>query len=217
MIALVKKLTRPPAVGSGFDDPPWQEVPTEQIRNHMGEKPVHFPRTEVKIAYVDAAIHVMFRVRDRYVRAIATKHQDSVCGDSCVEFFFTPGPDPSKGYFNVEMNCGGTILFHYHSGQGRVEVRRSDCDKVAKEHSLPAIIDPEIEEPVTWTVAYSIPLSVLAGYCPVSTPKPHTIWRGNFYKCADHTSHPHWLTWSPVDHPRPNFHLPQFFGVLEFE
>jgi len=42
-------------------------------------------------------------------------------------------------------------------------------------------------------------------------------WRANFYKCADSTSHPHWLTWSPVDHPTPHFHLPAFFGTLEFE
>jgi len=37
----------------------------------------------------------------------------------------------------------------------------------------------------------------------------------NFYKCADKLQHPHWLNWSPVDFPKPNFHLPQSFGVLE--
>jgi hypothetical protein len=219
MIAKVKRLSVPPKAGTAWDKPPWRDIPSEPIRNYMGEKPDHVPKTEVKIAYEPVAIYVMFRVEDRYVRAIAAEHQDSVCGDSCVEFFFTPGSDVSKGYFNLEMNCGGTMLFHFNSGskEGRVEIPKSDCDKIARTHSLPRIVDPEIQESVTWTVGYSIPIALLRTYCQVSTPKPHALWRANFYKCADNTSHRHWLTWTPVDHPKPNFHLPQSFGVLEFE
>ena len=173
----------------------------------------------MKIACDDTAIYVMFRVEDRYVRAIAAKHQDSVCGDSCVEFFFTPGFDVLQGYFNFEINCGGTILFHFHPGskKGGIEIPASECDKIITAHSLPRIVDPEIRESVAWTVEYAIPIALLKRYCPVSTPRPHALWRANFYKCADNSSHPHWLTWSPVDCPKPNFHLPRSFGVLEFE
>jgi hypothetical protein len=219
MIAKVARLANPPKAGADWDRPPWQEIPSELLRNYMGEKPDHFPRTEVKIAYDDVALYVMFQVEDRYVRATAARYQDSVCGDSCVEFFFTPGADVSQGYFNLEMNCGGTLLFHFNSGsrKGRIEIPATACEKIVKTHSLPHIVDPEIREPVTWTVAYALPIALLGGYCQVTTPKPHALWRANFYKCADHTSHPHWLTWSPVDYPKPNFHLPQSFGVLEFE
>ena len=70
---------------------------------------------------------------------------------------------------------------------------------------------------MTWTVAYALPVSLLRDYGPVLTPSPGAAWRGNFYKCADNTSHPHWLTWSPIDHPRPNFHLPHTFGRLVFQ
>jgi hypothetical protein len=219
MMAFVTRLASPPKAGTDWDKPPWQGIPPLPLRYHMGVKPDHFPETQVKIAYEGAAVYVMFRVEDRYVRSIAAKHQDSVCGDSCVEFFFTPGSDVSKGYFNIEMNCGGTLLFHFNAGvrTGRIEIPGRDCDRIAGTHSLPRRVDPEIREPVTWTVGYAIPVALLSRYCPVSMPKPHALWRANFYKCADGTSHPHWLTWSPVDAPRPNFHLPQFFGVLEFE
>src|SRR5271157_3304385 len=115
MIALVTRLVNPPKIDTGWNDSPWREIPSELLRNYMGEKPDHFPRTEVRIAYKESAVYVMFRVEDRCVRALAAEHQESVCGDSCVEFFFTPGSDLSKGYFNFEMNCGGTILFHFHS------------------------------------------------------------------------------------------------------
>ncbi|MHB8829215.1 MAG: carbohydrate-binding family 9-like protein [Syntrophales bacterium] len=219
MIAIVKRLACPPPDDAGWNKPPWREISPELIGNFMGEKPDHFPKTEVKIAYENAVIHLMFRVEDRYVRAIAAEHQDSVCGDSCVEFFFTPGSDVSKGYFNLEMNCGGTMLFHFHpgAGNGRIEILRSDCEKIKKTNSLPCTVDPEIQGFVTWSVAYSLPIALLRRYCQVSTPKPQVLWRANFYKCADNTSHPHWLTWSPVDCPKPNFHLPQSFGFLEFE
>jgi hypothetical protein len=79
------------------------------------------------------------------------------------------------------------------------------------------MVNPEVQEPVTWIVACSLSTTLLERYCPVSAPSPHARWRANFYKCADQSSHPHWLTWSPVDYPKPHFHLPQSFGTLEFE
>jgi hypothetical protein len=40
-----------------------------------------------------------------------SSYQGDVWTDSCVEFFFTPGPDLDDGYFNIEANCGGTLEF----------------------------------------------------------------------------------------------------------
>jgi hypothetical protein len=208
-----------PMGGAAWDEFPWRDIPAELIRNHMGKKPDHFPKAEVKIAYNNMAIFLMFRVEDRYVRATAAAHQDNVYKDSCVEFFFAPGSDVSKGYFNLEMNCGGTMLFHFQMqpGKERIVIPDSECSQITFLHSLPRIVEPEIEEPVTWTVAYSIPIALLRKYCQVISPAPQAVWRVNFYKCADDTSHPHWLTWSPVDLPAPNFHHPQSFGILQFE
>ena len=41
--------------------------------------------------------------------------------------------------------------------------------------------------------------------------------RANFYKCGDKLQQPHFLSWNPISTPRPNFHVPQFFGTLELE
>ncbi len=219
MFCKVTRQVSPPKGDAIWNESPWRDVPSELIQNHMGKRPDHFPKTEVKITYNNVAICVMFQVEDRYVRAVAAEHQDNVCGDSCVEFFFTPDSDVSKGYFNLEMNCGGTMLFHFQPmpGKDRIVIPKSECSKIRSAHSLPRIVDPEIEEPVTWTVEYRIPIALLERYCQVITPAPHAIWRANFYKCADNTSHPHWLTWSPVNSPTPDFHVPQSFGILEFE
>jgi hypothetical protein len=218
MRTTVTRLTVSPVGDADWSRAPWCDIPAERLQNYMGERPAHFPVVDVRVAYDETALYVMFRVEDQYVRAVAREDQDSVCVDSCVEFFFTPGPDVSKGYFNLEMNGGGTMLFHYHpdSGKDAIVIPKADCSRIARAHSLPHIVDPEIPDPVTWTVEYGIPIDLLQEYGDVSIPEPGVSWRANFYKCADHTSHPHWLTWAPVDFPRPNFHLPESFGVLEF-
>jgi hypothetical protein len=220
MFYTVKSIRGPLAHTAPLDNSSWRDVPAERLRYHMGQTPQHFPKTEVKMAHDDTSVFILFRVEDRYVRATAERHQESVCGDSCVEFFFSPGPDDSRGYFNLEMNCGGTILFHFHPFSDRDNViilPLTVCDRIQCRPSLPHIVAPEIKEAVTWTVSCRIPADVLQEYIGPVTLASGTIWRGNFYKCADASSHPHWLTWAPVDAPRPDFHLPRFFGSLEFE
>jgi hypothetical protein len=56
---------------------------------------------------------------------------------------------------------------------------------------------------------------VLERYVGPLAPLAGQVWRGNFYKCGDRTSHPHWAAWSPVD--ELNFHLPRCFGALRLD
>jgi len=215
----VSKLKGPIQIDGNWDKPAWKVVPAVTIQKHMGEKPDHRPKVQAKLAYDDKAVYVIYRVEDRYVRAVAKKVNDSVCRDSCVEFFFTPGTDIGLSYLNIEVNCGGTILFGWHPEGGKaVRVTEADCNKIEVGHSLPKIVEPEITTPTTWTLEYRLPFEVVKKYCTKATnPAPGVIWRANLYKCADATSHPHWLTWSYVEYPRPRFHMPQFFGTLKFE
>lgn len=218
MSAKVPRLATAPQIDATWNKAPWSDIQPLLIQNYMGERPEHIPPTQVKIAYDDDALYVIFHVEDQYVRAVAADHQDGVCTDSCVEFFFVSGTDLSGGYFNVEMNCGGTMLFHFQKvpRKDQIEVPEAQYSQIEIAHSLPRIIDPEIEEPLTWTVEYRLPIAVLEQYRPVAKPAPGVTWRANFYKCGDHTSHPHWLTWSVVDSPRPDFHVPESFGALDF-
>jgi hypothetical protein len=215
----VHKISSPPVINAVWDKMPWNGIEPLSISHYMGDKPGHFPFTQAKVAYDNDAIYVIFRVEDRYVKAVADKHQGPVYLDSCVEFFFSPGRDSKEGYFNLEMNCGGTMLFH-HQMEPRTDqtpISEDQLREVEVAHTLPQIVDPEITTDTTWTVEYSIPFSILEDYHSFPGPEAGAVWRANFYKCGDKTSHPHWLTWAPVDFPKPNFHLPQYFGVLEFQ
>ena len=220
MIYHVRAVSGSTDLDSTWTQNPWRDADELQLASHIRQRPPHFPPTRVKLLYDDQALHVYFRVEDRYIRAVAEKYHDPVCRDSCAEFFFTPGEDLTQGYFNVEINCTGVLLMYHQTGmsQNTTEIDIADCARLNIWSSLPpGRIDPELPEPTTWEIRYRLPYDMLAKYAPLKLPKPGTTWRGNFYKCADDTSHPHWISWAPIDHPNPNFHLPQFFGAIRFD
>ena len=209
---------RPQLNGDWWGDV-WGSVEAIELGNYMGDEPQHRPRTQAKLMYDDEYIYVLFRVEDEYVRAVAEGRNGNVWQDSCAEFFFTPADDVSAGYFNVEVNCGGTMLFHYQRAKSTdvTAVSDVDCDRIEVYHSQPKIVEPETEEPTTWLIEYRIPVDILEKYKDdASRPAGGVSWRANFYKCGDNTSHPHWLTWSKVELPEPDFHQPRFFGILSF-
>ena len=216
----VKRAGEPVTIDANWNKPVWAKAPALEVARYMGEKPDHIPKVQAKVLYDDQAIYAIFKVEDRYVRAVAQKHQDRVCSDSCAEFFFVPGEDVTAGYFNIEANCGGTVLFNWQvvPRKGQVPLTQEDLARMTIASSMPKQVDPEIAEPVTWTIEYRVPYDVLRKYQPAfRTPAPGVTWRANFFKCADKTSHPHWLTWNKVNRPKPDFHVPEDFGVLRFE
>ncbi len=185
----------------------------------MGDRPSPMPRVQVKCVWSPECLSVIFKVTDHHVRCAVTEHQGPVWRDSCVELFFTPGTDLAAGYFNVECSCGGTILFMHQTARGRdrVPVSIGDVERLSPAHTLPRVVEPEIPGPVEWCVEYAIPFDLLSRYAPVEVPRPGVRWRGNFHKCADGTSHPHWLTWAPIPLPQPDFHRKEYFGTLLFQ
>jgi hypothetical protein len=183
----------------------------------------HRPATQVKMLYSAAALHLFFRVQDRHVRCVHTQPQAPVCRDSCVEFFFEP--KPGGGYLNLEANCGGAFLCHHIRDPRRVPGGFADATpldpawlaRIRVFHSLPARVEPELAGPVEWSLEFSLPLALVEAQVGPLGPLPGQTWRGNFQKCADQTSHPHWATWAPHDAAQPlNFHQPAFFAPLHF-
>lgn len=209
----VKKLESPLTIDGNWDKPEWKNVKSVSITNFIREKPAFRPVTEVKMQYDDENIYVIFRVRDRYVRCITGKVNGPVWEDAAVELFFCPDTSRPDKYFNLEINCGGTPLMEYRSNNPSEQ----DIRSIVIAHSLPKRIDPEIVEPVVWTIEYKVPLAMLEKYGVVTRPAKGVKWKANFYKIAENNSNPHHITWSPVTHPKPHFHMPDYFGTLVFQ
>jgi len=213
---LVKKAIGPADISAEWDSPVWAHAVTQKLEVVFDKSTGHHPDTEIRMVYDDNGIYGLFQVKDQYVRAVQKADQGQVCTDSCVEFFVRPAGE--KKYFNFEMNCGGTLLL-YHVLNCRAHeydvVPQADLDTIKRFHTLPKIVDPEIQEPVTWRLGFAIPMSFFAKYTAVSPKLSGQVWHANFTKCADKTSHPHWLSWMPLS--KLDFHLPDEFGELVFE
>ncbi|MCI6289431.1 MAG: carbohydrate-binding family 9-like protein [Lentisphaeria bacterium] len=213
---LVKKAVGPVDISAEWDSPVWKNAVTQKLEYVFDRSSEHHPDTEIRMVYDDKGIYGLFQVKDQYVRAVQQADQGSVCTDSCVEFFVHPAGD--ERYFNFEMNCGGVLLLYHvrdcRSGDYDV-IPQEDLDSVKRFHTLPKIVDPEIQEPVVWRLGFAIPLSFFEKYSGINPKLSGQVWHANFTKCADKTSHPHWLSWLKLS--RLDFHLPEEFGELVFE
>ena len=161
-----------------------------------------------RIARTQDALVVDFRVSGLDLRARNTEDNGRQWEDSCVEVFIQ---DPEDGnYYNFEINALGKVLActgpDRHNRTPRPVEEMEDILRFSQVEGGPI----EEEGIHTWRVGVVIPF-YLIGIDPENLPGPI---RANFYKCGDKTAHPHYLSWSPVETLRPDFHRPEFFGEL---
>ena len=181
---------------------------------------LHKPETHLRLVHDGNALKGCFTIGDCYVRSVHQGFQSPVYKDSCVELFLQP--KPGGGYFNFEFNAGGAMLVYWiedplREGDGFRKYQPLSleaCAQVTVRSSLPARVVPEIQEPLQWTLSFVIPVVVLEHYAGPIGDLSGQRWRANAYKCGDETSHPHWLSWAPLD--TLDFHRPQCFGELVF-
>ncbi len=215
----IAKLKEAILLDGNWNKPQWHAVESIELKYFMGKRPEFQPVVHVKLMYNTTDLYVIFRVNDRYVQCKTKDINGCVWEDSCVEFFFSPDSDSPEKYFNLETNCGGTALMKYTliPRKDFLILEPEDIKKIEIAHSLPDQILNEITEPVTWTIEYKMPFVLLEKYAKINHPFPGVRWRANFFKIADKTSNPHYLTWSFVDNTEPDFHLPGYFGSLVFQ
>ena len=209
-----------PELQGKWDGPAWAEAEMLELTHFRPEGSDHRPKTAVRLLYDHNGVFGVFRVEDRYIRCRHGSYRDPVYKDSCVEFFVQPNPD--KGYFTFEFNCGGALLCSHITDPARtsggfrafVNLPEEDGKQVIIYHSMPPLTEPEITEPTVWLLEFFIPFGLLEKYVGPVRNIAGRIWRANFFKCGDETSHPHWSSWTSL--PERNFHLPEYFGTISF-
>lgn len=218
----IRRAMARPGLDGDWDSEVWTRADTAHINLFRPEGSNHHPDTRVKVLYDEEGLYLIFRVYDQFVRCLATEYQGHVYEDACVEFFVQPRRE--AGYFNFEMNCGGVLLLKYIEDARRTEDGFEKFFDVPPElgsdvvafHSLNAPIEEEIGDPIEWRVEYAIPFSLFEHYVGPLGKVSSQTWRGNFYKCADGSSHPHWASWAPIGREL-NFHVPAHFAPMKFE
>jgi hypothetical protein len=169
--------------------------------------PYH-PDVHFSIAYQSDCIFLKYLVSEKYLRAANAITNGTVYEDSCVEFFIL---FDEAGYYNLEVNCIGTMLMGYGKNKTNRELLSS---AVIEKIKYQVVISNNGAEDRKWEATLSIPLEVFQ-FHQLKSLKGQEC-KANFYKCGDLLPQPHFLSWSNIEAPEPNFHLPQYFGKLKF-
>lgn len=171
------------------------------------------PSVSFAITYTDHEILLKFYITEQYFKAEKTISNQKVNEDSCVELFLSPFAD--RIYYNLEFNAIGTCLAA--AGTDRNSRVTADPSAIAGIRRLPTMGNKPIREQkgdCSWSLTVALPFEIFFLH-RINDLKGSSL-RANFYKSGDKLSEPHYLTWSPVSSEKPDFHRPEYFGILKF-
>jgi hypothetical protein len=170
------------------------------------------PDSKFLIARSESALYIKFQIKETNIRALYINDGEPVWEDSCVEFFCKK--PQSDTYMNFEFNCIGSCAATTRKGRDEDVVPFSEGQMKQIERFSSLYRQPFSEKEGTgyWELTVRIPFEILE-INPNGLPD---ILLGNFYKCADGTSTPHYVSWNPISTKSPDFHCPEFFGLLSF-
>jgi hypothetical protein len=169
------------------------------------------PKVSFALAYDSKNIYLKYYVEEHTTRAVYTEINDPVFKDSCVEFFVAFNKEPA--YYNLEFNFAGVCLGAYRTNRDKktkipTELLQQIKTLSVLQHKTGIATDNK------WQLTILIPLTCFCFSNLHDLQKQDA--RANFYKCGDDLPQPHYLCWSPIDTPKPDFHRPDFFGKVEF-
>lgn len=185
--------------------PDWDTIDALPIDNLQWTNPPVDIRAQGQLCWDEAAIYVRLRAWETEIRAEHSGLLQSVCEDSCLEFFFRPTDD--LRYFNMEFNLNCALYLGF--GPNMPELTRLAVQDEAE------IFRPHAQRTEDgWEIFYRVPFFLVRRFFPDFRPEIGLAMYGNCYKCGDKTVKPHFLSWNPIRSIEPQFHCPQDFGRL---
>lgn len=169
------------------------------------------PLTSFSLARGVKDLYVRFFVHGNCLRAVHGVDQSPVEEDSCVGL--TLKSPAEEDVYDFAFNCIGTCAAYKNSLGQKKRIDASLLSQIRRFTDLGRRPFCEMEGLFNWQLVVAIPFSLIG----LSLDKPSQFLTGNFYKRADATSLPHYLSWAPVKSKLTEFAQPEFFGEIEFD
>ncbi len=203
----------PIAVDGHLDEPSWEAA---QVIDQFvfpwwteGAK----DRTEARLLWDDVHLYVAFTAYDPHISATLIGRDSPVSRDDCVEVFIAPDTSQVTNYFNFEFNALGTILDRSPRDE-RSSAWNGEGVQVAID--IKGTLNQETDQDTLWTTEIALPFAVFAPYAPHLPPTAGDAWRLNLYRTGGAVNL-QYITWSNTLTPKPQFHVPERFGVVHFD
>ncbi len=179
----------------------WDSANVAEVTlKNWGDYPCE-PYTTARVLYSDYGLHIKLETDEKQLFATHRVQNEEVCEDSCMEFFFRANED-NPAYFNFEFNPFGTM--YMSTRRSRLDFHYPEVDRFYFE--VQSVVEAE-----KWTVMFTVPFDFMDSEVGGHTRRMF----GNFFKCCG--ANTHYLTYTPVATPHPDFHQPTLFGELELE
>jgi hypothetical protein len=192
----------------------WLALPKHFVDVINWEDYPYKPEVCFSIAYSEKGIFLRFEVIEEAIRGLVMQDNGNVYTDSCVEMFIDPSGDGT--YYNFEFNCIGTLLLGFGSSRNnREKASQKIMDQVIRFSSLKKKSIEQGKGTFSWSLNVFVPFSAFFNHHIASLARKKI--RANFLKCGDAMPMPHFVTWNPIDTPKPDYHRPEFFGEMVFE
>lgn len=201
----------------GFDD----QSPLEHISHVLDtyeQRPIQhapwsegakLPEASFALAYGKEDIYLKYYVKEHTLKAEYINFNDPVFEDSCVEFFIAFNDDAN--YYNLEFNCIGNCRVQYGLHKdGRTFIPVNLLKTIRHQTHIKS----EAIGNIYWELTLSIPKQIFKYHPGLFFDE--SIAKVNVFKCGDGLPEPHFLCWSEIDAPHPEFHLTEFFKQITF-
>ena len=199
-----------PISPNDFHNDIWQQCQPVNIERYWSGEPAMPSRhAEARVCWSDEALHVRFlgKQLEPFIvsdNPITDRKTLGLWDRDVCEIFLAP--DPAKPWQYFEFEAAPTGEWIDLGIVVRPEGRETDWD-FASGLTTAAKLDGE-----RLLVGMRIPWSE-------ALPKPSTgdTWRVNVFRCVGPEAPERYLAWLPTRTPEPNFHVPEVFGILQFE
>lgn len=161
------------------------------------------PEAKFALAHTDDILYVRFEVKGEVPLATKTNDLEPVNEDACVEMFM--GNADNTRYWNFEFNPAGVCNASNRKSR-KEDVVRLNAEQLQSIQRFPVQLCA-----AHWSLLVGIPLALIE----LDLACEHAR-RANFYKCGDKTVMKHYASWNPIEAEAPAFHLPEYFGEVQF-
>lgn len=188
------------------------QLPKNQIDNLPWPAYTYKPDVAFAAAHNNISFLVKFFVKEQTAQARFRHTHDPVYKDSCVEVFIK---FRQKEYYNMEFNLLGTCRAGFGPDRNnRLLLPEKIIQKIKRWPSRQKIWLPAGTAVTAWELTLIIPVEVfcfnqLSSFTNIKA-------NANFFKCGDDLPEPHFLAWNNIIAPEPDFHLPAYFGTIQF-
>jgi len=180
-------------------------VPVSFAHDWRGQNANPERKTEVRLLWNDELLFVGFQCRYRsltvFPDASPNRRRNQLWERDVAEIFLQPDRFGQKYYREFEISPNGRWLDLDISPKGLTHINsgmRSRTNIYARRR--------------IWTAELAIPFGALT-----TRFDPGASWRVNFFRCEGSEPERFYSAWQPTETERPNFHVPEKFGILRFQ